>query len=330
MIDEHGTVRAGNGTLEEAGQLGIEKVIVVETTGNELVAVKRTGLTEEQRKKYAIADNTASDFSTWDAEVLAEIAEEIDLDGFFPDDKLAEVLDGLGGKTNDSSSLEEDENSNPPETGSSETRVKPGDIWKLGRHYLLCGDSTNEQNIKHLLGDKLGNVGMVWADPPYGINIQHKDGNVGGGNKKGLGGTTMKAKCYPIIANDNNPELAATSFSFCNDIFPSAVHVWWGANNYPWVLPQSTAWIIWDKKTEKGDIEGIDFADAEIAYTNNKSAVRIFRHLWLGMWKQSEINEARVHPTQKPVALCEWFFNKYGGPKVYVSSPARQKYKGGS
>lgn len=100
VVDENGVVRAGNGTLEEAGQLGIENVIVVETTGNELVAVKRSGLTEEQWKQYAIADNTASDFSTWDADVLAEIAEQVDLDGFFPDDRLDEVLSSIGTDTN--------------------------------------------------------------------------------------------------------------------------------------------------------------------------------------------------------------------------------------
>lgn len=96
VIDENGTVRAGNGTLEEAGQLGIEKVIIVETSGNEIVAVKRTGLTEEQWKRYAIADNTASDFSNWNPEILAEIAQEVDLDGFFPADKLDDILGTMG------------------------------------------------------------------------------------------------------------------------------------------------------------------------------------------------------------------------------------------
>lgn len=134
VIDENNTVRAGNGTLEEAGQLGIEKVIVVEASGNEIVAVKRSGLTDEQWKQYAIADNTASDFSTWDADVLAEIAQEVDLEGFFPPDKLEEVLStlsysGLGDGGEESSSEGEDD---IPDEEDVETRVKTGDIWQLG------------------------------------------------------------------------------------------------------------------------------------------------------------------------------------------------------
>ncbi len=100
VIDENNVILAGNGTVEEAGQIGIENIIIVEgLTGNEVVMVQRTGLTEEQKKRYAIADNTASDFSTWNPEILAEIVQEVDLDGFFPDDRLEEVLRSLGNQS---------------------------------------------------------------------------------------------------------------------------------------------------------------------------------------------------------------------------------------
>lgn len=101
VIDENNVVRAGNGTLEEAGQLGIEKAIIIEADGNTIVAVKRKGLTEEQWRQYAIADNTASDFSTWDADILAELAEEVDLSSFFPDDKLENLLGEIGASGKD-------------------------------------------------------------------------------------------------------------------------------------------------------------------------------------------------------------------------------------
>ena len=101
VLDENGVILAGNGAFEEAGQLGIERVIVVETTGNEIVAVKRTNLTAEQKTQYAIADNTASDFSTWDFDILSELTQEIDLSEFFPDDKLNELLEQLGDSKNE-------------------------------------------------------------------------------------------------------------------------------------------------------------------------------------------------------------------------------------
>lgn len=135
VIDENGTVRAGNGTLEEAGQLGIEKVIVIETTGNELVAVRRTGLTEEQWKKYAIADNTASDFSTWDAKVLEEISQEVDLDGFFPDDKLAEMLGELG---------KENANTGPADKTGNTKEIDP-DTFEFDHQCPKCGFQFNDK-----------------------------------------------------------------------------------------------------------------------------------------------------------------------------------------
>jgi hypothetical protein len=101
VVDENDVIRAGNGTFEEAGQLGIEKVVTIEVDGNTIVAVKRRGLTEEQWKKYAIADNTASDFSTWDFDILSELTQEIDLSEFFPDDKLNELLKQLGDSKNE-------------------------------------------------------------------------------------------------------------------------------------------------------------------------------------------------------------------------------------
>jgi hypothetical protein len=92
VADEDGVVRAGNGTLEKAIEAGIKKALVVETDGKTLVVVKRPGLTEEQWRQYAIADNTASDFSAWDTDILSDLASEIDLSEFFPDDELQKVL----------------------------------------------------------------------------------------------------------------------------------------------------------------------------------------------------------------------------------------------
>jgi hypothetical protein len=117
VIDENDVIRAGNGTFEEAGQLGIEKVLVVEADGNTIVAVKRKGLSESDWKQYAIADNTASDFSTWDFDLLNDLAQEVDFSEFFPDYKLNELLEsfGKGEGFGSSEQQEENEESKPPE-----------------------------------------------------------------------------------------------------------------------------------------------------------------------------------------------------------------------
>jgi len=116
VVDENDVIRAGNGTYEEAGQLGIEKVVTIEVDGNTIVAVKRKGLTEEQWKQYAIADNTASDFSTWDFDILSELTQDVDLSEFFPDDKLNELLEQLGkGESFGNTEPKEDGNPESPE-----------------------------------------------------------------------------------------------------------------------------------------------------------------------------------------------------------------------
>jgi hypothetical protein len=81
-------VRAGNGTLEEAGQIGIDKVRIIERRADELVVVVADDLDEKDWKSYAIADNRASDLSDWDTDALAEIGEELDLTPWFTSDEI--------------------------------------------------------------------------------------------------------------------------------------------------------------------------------------------------------------------------------------------------
>lgn len=80
----------------------------------------------------------------------------------------------------------------------------------------------------------------------------------------------------------------------------------WGANHYCDALPGTACWVVWDKERTG------NYAEAELAWTNLESPVKIFRHMWNGMIKASEHGEDRVHPTQKPVALAEWCFKEYG------------------
>jgi DNA modification methylase len=111
---------------------------------------------------------------------------------------------------------------------------------------------------------------------------------------------------YHPIAGDDSIDTAINSTDLYLMLFEAAVHCWWGGNYFANALPPSNCWIVWDKENTG------DFADAELAWTNQPSAVRIFKHMWNGMVKASEHGQRRVHPTQKPIALAAWFFEKYG------------------
>jgi len=82
-------VRAGNGTLEEAGQIGIDKVRIVERRPDELIVVVADDLDESQWKSYAIADNRTSDLSEWDEAILEELAQDVSLDDWFTPEEMA-------------------------------------------------------------------------------------------------------------------------------------------------------------------------------------------------------------------------------------------------
>lgn len=92
VIDEDNVVLAGNGVVEGAGEIGLEKVIIVEATGNEIVAVRRRGLTDEQKADLALRDNRAGELSTWSPPVLKGLAETMDLSHLFYESELDKII----------------------------------------------------------------------------------------------------------------------------------------------------------------------------------------------------------------------------------------------
>ncbi len=311
-VDEKGELLEGHGRLLADKKRGDTTIPVIQVTG----------LTEAQKVAYRLTHNKLTMNTGFDPELLKIDFEflqdegfDLDLTGFgelelsFLDEEEEENGSGEGGGGED--------DFDPPEEIVS--RVKLGEVWQLGRHFICCGDSTIESNVRALLGDRFGDVGMVWADPPYGINAVSKDGGsatslkpyaFGGVNGKGK--PIAKNKYAPIIG-DSSGETAKKSFTVASNF--DAIQIWWGANNYTDVLPPSTCWVVWNKETNG------NLADAELAWCNDKSAVRVFTHTWNGMIKASEHGEKRVHPTQKPVALCEWAFEKYGDSDDVIFDP---------
>jgi DNA modification methylase len=107
------------------------------------------------------------------------------------------------------------------------------------------------------------------------------------------------------VAGDNSIDTAIDAIQIIATL-DAKVEIIWGGNYYSSFLPNSSCWIVWDKQNTG------NFADCELAWTNQKTAVRKFQHMWNGMVKASEHGEKRVHPTQKPVALADWCIEQYG------------------
>lgn len=168
VIDEENRILAGNGTIEGAKALGLTKLKVIDAAGDEIIAVRRSGLSEDDKVGLALADNRAAELSDWDAEMLQQLSEEHDIAPWFEQEDLdallnqAEHLDPVEGNT------DPDEVPEPP----AEPITKPGDLWILGNHRLLCGDSTNIQHVEKLMD---GQKADLWlTDPPYNVAYEGK------------------------------------------------------------------------------------------------------------------------------------------------------------
>ena len=170
LIDKNNRIIAGNGVVETAAQIGLEDVQIVETDGTKIIAVKRTDidLDSQQGREMALADNAtgAADLQ-WDAETIAEVEEEFDIDA------------GDWGVNLDieaeqpTATTEATEDDFDESTDAIETKCKKGEVWQLGEHRLMCGDSTNAGEIDKLLNGNF--MRLVVTSPPYGVGKDYEE-----------------------------------------------------------------------------------------------------------------------------------------------------------
>ena len=192
--------------------------------------------------------------------------------------------------------ISEDDVPEPP----ADPITKPGDLWLLGEHRVLCGDSTSEADVSRLMnGEK---ADMVFTDPPYGIKVVSNT-SVGGGGALKFGGKKGKivnsTKGFAEIIGDDTTDTARKFYNTCVALgFKNFII--FGGNYFTDFLPPSMGWIVWYKKNTG------NFADFEMAWTSYNKASRLYEYLWNGLSRQGSRElelVKRVHPTQKPVGL---------------------------
>lgn len=162
VIDAEGEIIAGNATYKQARELGLP-VQVIETDGKRLIVVKRTDLKtqDKKRKRLALMDNSTSDKVQWDFDHIAA------------DFDLSELPDFGIEALPDMAPVEPVEEDDAPEVSETTPRAKKGDIWLLGEHRLMCGDSSSFSDVEKLMaGEK---ADMVFTDPPYGVKYTEKN-----------------------------------------------------------------------------------------------------------------------------------------------------------
>lgn len=154
LVVHRGVVLAGNGTLEAARSLGWTEIEVAEVPDD---------WDMDTAKAYALADNKTAELAEWDESELAKQLLELDDKGW--------DIHELGFEMPQVIEAEPIDENDVPEVPAEPT-TKVGDVWQLGKHRLVCGDSTDVTVMEKLLGDE--KVDLVWTDPPYGVSYVGK------------------------------------------------------------------------------------------------------------------------------------------------------------
>lgn len=255
----------------EARPIVVNPDMIVLGGNMRLKAAKAAGLTEapvyvatweeSKAKEFIVKDNVG--FGEWDWDILANEWDATELDEWGLDVWQPEEEEEVAGLT------DPDEVPEAPE----EPKTKLGDLYILGEHRVMCGDSTKAEDVKKLMNGE--NADALITDPPYGINANKQ--TLGSGKKQfERGGDWDKTR----------PEITAL-------LDLASTQIIWGGNYFSDVLSPTNDWLCWHKKND-----GLSFSEFELAWTNLGKNCRLISHHWSG--------ETKLHPTMKPVAVMEW------------------------
>jgi 16S rRNA G966 N2-methylase RsmD len=246
-----------------------------------------TGWTDEAIRKFIVVDNIAYGDNDWDE--LANQYEKEELEDWGMDvDKWVD------------DEVVEDE---VPEV-TENPKSKLGEIYQLGRHIIMCGDSTKIEDVERLMDGKKAD--MVFTDPPYGMDLDVKNSD----NLGGKDGWKNKAKHYSKVIGDDTDYNPTHLF----EMFPDVKEMFlWGFDYYAEFIPnrKEGSVIVWDKRAGVEDMK-LTFSEFELCWSKSKHLREVFRVTWSGLLgTEQEFDHKRYHPTQKPIKLSRLFVDKF-------------------
>lgn len=284
LCDEVGNVIAGHGRIMAAQKLGIDDV----------PCMTATGWSEAKRRAYVIADNKLALNADWDKEMLSvEFSElkdmefDLSLTGF-DTDELADLL-----QEPETEGLTDEDA--VPETPEVPVTVE-GDVWVLGRHRLMCGDSTSIDAVEKLMDGRKAN--MLHTDPPYGVDYE------------GVPNDHLKDAQLEAFLHD------ALSCAFSVLAPASNIYVWhaditalefisaFRSAGFKQARPSTIQWVKPSLTMSQGDYHSQN-EPCLYGWKEGSGRVRVKDRKQTTIWKCDRTDEAKVHPTMKPVELCQ-------------------------
>jgi DNA modification methylase len=288
LIDDENQIIAGHGRVTAARKLKL----------SEVPCIRLGYLTESQKRAYVIADNKLALNAGWDDELLALEIQDLKDEDFdisllgFDDDELSKIMETLVEEVD--GLTDEDAVPETPE----EPKTKLGDIYKLGNHRLMCGDSTSIDAVDKLMDGQKAD--MVFTDPPYGVEYQSN--------------MRTKSEKFDVLANDDQfLDITPIVEMFSN----GWVFVWtsWKVQT-KWIEMFSgfgypTNIVIWHKPGGGiGDLKKTFSSDYEVALVWHRGAELCGKRIGSVWTIKKDSSIKYVHPTQKPVALAEEALDK--------------------
>ncbi len=326
VVDEEGVIIVGHTRYKAALKLGLEMVPVH-------VAV---GMTKAEAKAYRIADNQTATMSVWDDDKLPlELAQlqqmdfDLNLTGFSADELMRLLDSGTNAGQSDPDAVPE-----PPD----DPITQPGDLWLLGKHRLLCGDSSNPEDVDRLLDGAA--IHLVNTDPPYNVKVEPRSNNAISAGLSSFQGTThhqsLDVSRHPGKSQPTTRKLRAKDRPLANDFvsdeeFDRLLHAWFGnlarvlapgrayyiwggygnVSNYPPVLKATGMYfsqaIIWDKQHPVLTRKDYMGAHEWCFYGWREGAAHQFYgpNNATDLWSIKKVNpQNMIHLTEKPVELA--------------------------
>lgn len=295
LVAEDNTILAGHGRLAAALKLGLKKV----------PCVKENHLTETQKRAYIIADNKLSLNAGWDSELLAvELSElegadfNLDLLGF-DEAELSSIFDADKDVSDDDFDVEKEL--------EEPCFSKTGDIWMLGKHRVICGDSTDSSTFEKLLGET--KVNLVCTDAPYFVNLENASGKIKNDDLSDKEGYEFLMKVFTNFKNSMAADASIYEFyatmkaRVFYDAFEDAGF-------------KVAAGLIWKKPRAPLMRTDWKFNMEPIIYGWRKDG----KHKWYGDQKQTAVfefdgiknskEEGCGHPSSKPVPLIAYLIKQ--------------------
>ena len=304
LVDEAGEIIAGHGRVMAARKLGIEQI----------PTMTATGWTDAQKKAYVLADNQLPQNAGWDMDLLKVEVMDLDGDGFdlslmgFGDDFMADLLaEPTEGLTDEDA---------VPDVPENPVTVE-GDVWLLGDHRLMCGDSTSIDALEALCGEHRADMWLT--DPPYNVAYEGKTKDA------------LKIQ-NDEMDNDSFRQFLRDAYSAADAVMKAgAVFYIWHADSegynfrgaafdIGWQVRQC---LIWEKQTMVMGRQDYHWKHEPCLYGWKDGA----GHLWATDRKQTTIlkfdrpSANKEHPTMKPVELFEYqMLNNTKGGDIVLDS----------